>query len=107
MKKIKKTREKSNNTELLSWFTLSQGLCPVLCKLAKISTEQITRSVYNPCSQQVRTPQLVYNQCRTHYTTTLTVRKQHYSLQHSPSTEPLSIYETSAEPTAPTQLQTQ
>ena len=47
------SREKSKNTKFLSWFTLPQGLRPVLCKLAKISTKQITRSVYNPCSQQV------------------------------------------------------
>jgi len=38
MKVIKKSREKSKNTEFLS-CTLPQGLRPVLCKLAKISTK--------------------------------------------------------------------
>jgi len=32
---MKKSREKSKNTEFLSWFTLPQGLRPVLCQTSK------------------------------------------------------------------------
>jgi len=72
-KMIKKREEEIKNTNL-SWFTLPQRLRLVLCKLAKISTKNITRSVYNPCSQQVITAS----------------RSTHFSPQHSHLTEPLS-----------------
>jgi len=72
-KMIKKREEEIKNTHL-SWFILSQGLRPVLCKLAKISTKKITRSVYNHCSKQVITaPRSTYS-----------------SRQHSHLTEPLN-----------------
>jgi len=42
---VQEERKKDKEHKILSWFTLPQGLCPVLCKLAKISTKRSPISV--------------------------------------------------------------
>jgi len=106
-KKIKNREEEIKNTDL-SWFTLPQGLRLVLCKLAKISTKKIARSVYNPCSQQLITALRNTHTSLNPLASVKSVHKStapkhlqptsnHCSPHHSHSTEPLSRCETSAE----------
>jgi len=40
IKKREEERRRNQEHKDLSWYTLSQGLHPVLCKLAKIFTKQ-------------------------------------------------------------------
>ena len=55
---VQEERKKGQEHKILSSFTLPQGLCPVLCKLAKISTKkdqshtiQHLHPTRKPCSQ--------------------------------------------------------
>jgi len=45
LKCVPEERKKDQEHKVLSWFTLPQGLRPVLCKLEKISTKRSPRSV--------------------------------------------------------------
>jgi len=40
---VQEERKKDQEHKILNWFTLSQGLRPVLCQLAKSSTKKITK----------------------------------------------------------------
>ena len=82
---VQEERKKDQEHKILSWFTLPQGLCPVLCQPAKISTKKITKISFTQ-----------YNTCKPEATTT-PISKQ--------PTEPYSSYSTNAEPTALNQLQ--
>jgi len=43
---VQEKKKKDQEHKFLSWFTLLQGLRPVLCKLAKISTKKISKIVF-------------------------------------------------------------
>jgi len=52
---VQEERKKDQERKILSWFTLPQGLRPVLCKLAKIPTKKILKislTQYNTCTPQ-------------------------------------------------------
>ena len=113
-KNFQEERRRNQEHKDLSWFTLLQGLCPVLCKLAKISTKQDHKISLQPflpasyhCSPQytllpaaltLLNPSASVNQCRNLlYKHHLQPASKHCSPQHSHPTEPSSRCETSAE----------